>query len=168
MINPPRFALISYGLLTCYLVGLSQGPSATKSKSTSSESKRIKILYDKANNKTTVSRPLMAVKEVPGTIEARFPEGTRNLPSETLHLTAACRRASLANNRLQLTVFTAGEPGHWMDEIGTIKEADFPFLISNFSSNRKFSTHRLDRALVPRRVRRTSPLSKQSAEAMAQ
>ena len=61
--------------------------------------------------------------------------------AERRSLTTGCSRRYSA----------AAERGRWMDEIGTIKEADFPFLISNFSSNRKFSTRRLDRALVPRR-----------------
>jgi hypothetical protein len=65
-----------------------QLPSLAQSKQLSPIPSEVKITYDKKNNETTESVPLVIVKEVPGTIEARFPDGTRNLPSETLRMTA--------------------------------------------------------------------------------
>jgi hypothetical protein len=48
-----------------------------------------------------------------------------------------------------------------------MENEDLSFLIISYlTSSKKFSTRRLDRALVPRRARRTSPLSKRCAEAM--
>ena len=78
--------LIIFGLITCLLVVLSH--TLAMSKPIGAKSSQLKIAYDKTKNETTESVRLMTVVERPGTLEARFPEGIRNLPSETLHMTA--------------------------------------------------------------------------------
>jgi hypothetical protein len=79
MSNVKRLTLIIFGLITCHLLMLSQ---------LSAESSQVKTAYDKTKNETTESLRLMTVMEKPGTIEARFPGGSRNLPSEILRMTA--------------------------------------------------------------------------------
>ena len=75
-------------LLACCFCRLPQVTSIAQSKKTSADSPRLKTVYDKRNDETIVSVPLMSVREVPGKTEARFPEGLRNLPAETLSMTA--------------------------------------------------------------------------------
>lgn len=88
MSSSKQFSLIIFGLTTSLLIMLSQLQTLAMSKPISVESSQVKIAYDKTKNETTESIRLMTVVERPGTIEARFPEGTRNLPSETLRMTA--------------------------------------------------------------------------------
>jgi hypothetical protein len=79
MSNVKRLSLVIFGLITCHLIMSSQ---------LSAESSQVKTAYDKTKNETTESLRLMTVMEKPGTIEARFPGGSRNLPSEILRMTA--------------------------------------------------------------------------------
>ena len=88
LIYVKRIAVIVFVLLTYCLGSLSQVPGIAQSKKSSGDSPRLKTVYDKRNDETIVSVPLMSVREVPGTTEAMFPEGPRKLPSETLTMTA--------------------------------------------------------------------------------
>jgi hypothetical protein len=88
MSSSKQFSLIIFGLTTCLLIVLSQLHTLAMSKPSGAESSQVKIAYDKTKNETTESTRILTVVERPGTIEARFPEGTRNLPSETLRMTA--------------------------------------------------------------------------------
>ena len=81
MASAKRLNLIIVGVIICLLV-VSQLPTAA------AQSSQVKILYDKTKNETTESTRIMTVIELIGTLEGRFPEGTRNLPSETLRMTA--------------------------------------------------------------------------------
>lgn len=85
MSNTKRLSLIKF---TCLLVTLSPLHAVAMSKPIGAGSSQVKTAYDKTKNETTESIRLMTVVERPGTLEARFPEGTRYLPSETLRMTA--------------------------------------------------------------------------------
>jgi hypothetical protein len=88
MSNAKKFSLLKLGLITCLLITLSQLHTFATSKPIGAGSSQLKTAYDKTKNETTESIRLMTIFERPGTLEARFPEGTRNLPSETLRMTA--------------------------------------------------------------------------------
>jgi len=81
MASAKRLTLIIVGVITCLLV-VSQLPTAA------AQSSQVKILYDKTKDETTESTRIMTVIELIGTLEGRFPEGTRNLPAENLKMTA--------------------------------------------------------------------------------
>jgi len=81
MARAKRLTLIIVGVITCLLV-VSQLPTAA------AQSSQVKILYDKTKDETTESTRIMTVIELIGTLEGRFPEGTRNLPAENLKMTA--------------------------------------------------------------------------------
>ena len=81
MASAKRLNLIIVGVIICLLV-VSQLPTAA------AQSSQVKILYDKTKDETTESTRIMTVIELLGTLEGRFPEGTRNLPAENLKMTA--------------------------------------------------------------------------------
>jgi len=81
MASAKRLNLIIVGVIICLLV-VSQLPTAA------AQSSQVKILYDKTKDETTESTRIMTVIELIGTLEGRFPEGTRNLPAENLKMTA--------------------------------------------------------------------------------
>src|SRR6185369_12748466 len=81
MASAKRLTLIIVGVIICLLV-VSQLPTAA------AQSSQVKILYDKTKDETTESTRIMTVIELIGTLEGRFPEGTRNLPAENLKMTA--------------------------------------------------------------------------------
>ena len=87
MSSAKQFTLIISGVITC-LLGVSQLSTLAMSKPISAQSPQVKIAYDQPKNETTESIRIMTVVEKLGTLEGRFPEGTRNLPSETLQMTA--------------------------------------------------------------------------------
>ena len=73
MASAKLLTLLTFGVITCLFV---------------SQSSQVKIAYDQPKNETTESTRIMTVLQRLGTLEARFPEGPRNLPSETLQMTA--------------------------------------------------------------------------------
>jgi hypothetical protein len=85
MASAKRLTLI-ISVITSLLV--SQLHTLAMSKLLSAQSSQVKIAYDKSKDETTESTRIMTVVERLGTLEGHFPEGTRNLPSETLHMTA--------------------------------------------------------------------------------
>jgi len=87
MASTKRLTLITFGVITCLLV-VSQLHTLAMSKLLSTESSQVKTYYDKTNDQTTESTRILTVIQKLGTLEGRFPEGTRNLPSETLQMTA--------------------------------------------------------------------------------
>ena len=87
MASPKRLTLITFGVITCLLV-VSQLHTLAMSKLLTTQSSQVKIVYDQPKNETTESIRIMTVIQKLGTLEGRFPEGIRNLPSETLQMTA--------------------------------------------------------------------------------
>ena len=87
MASAKRLTLITFGGITCLLV-VSQLHTFAMSKLLRAQSSQVKIAYDQPKNETTESIRIMTVIQRLGTFEGRFPEGTRNLPSETLQMTA--------------------------------------------------------------------------------
>ncbi len=87
MANAKRLTLIIFGVIICLLVG-SQLHTLAISKLLSAQSSQVRTTYDKAKDETTESTRIMTVIELISTLEGRFPEGTRNLPAETLRMTA--------------------------------------------------------------------------------
>ena len=87
MASPKRLTLITFGVITCLLV-VSQLHTLAMSKLPTTQSSQVKIVYDPPKNETTESIRIMTVIQKLGTLEGRFPEGIRNLPSETLRMTA--------------------------------------------------------------------------------
>jgi hypothetical protein len=87
MASAKRLTLIIFGVVPCLLVA-SQLHTLAMSNLLNAGSSQVKIAYDKTKDETTESTRIMTVIEKLGTLEGRFPEGTRNLPSETLRMTA--------------------------------------------------------------------------------
>ena len=87
MASAKRLTLITFGVITCLLV-VSQLHTLAMSKLLTTQSSQVKIVYDQPKNETTESIRIMTVIQKLGTLEGRFPEGIRNLPSETLQMTA--------------------------------------------------------------------------------
>jgi hypothetical protein len=82
MASAKRLTLITFGVITCLLV------AQLHTLAIRAQSPQVKIAYDQRKNETTESIRIMTVIQRLGTLEGRFPEGTRNLPSETLQMTA--------------------------------------------------------------------------------
>ena len=87
MASPKRLTLITFGVITCLLV-ISQLHTLAMSKLLTTQSSQVRIVYDQPKNETTESIRIMTVIQKLGALEGRFPEGIRNLPSETLQMTA--------------------------------------------------------------------------------
>jgi hypothetical protein len=85
-----RLSLIVCGFAICCSLALSQNKNSAAHTQGKLKAGRIKTVYDKAKDETTMVLAPMTVSEVPGTIEASFPaEGaTRKLPSATLQMVA--------------------------------------------------------------------------------
>lgn len=87
MASAKRLSLVIFGVIICLLV-VSQLHTLAMPKLLSAQSSQVKATYDKTKDETTESTRIMTVIELISTLEGRFPEGTRNLPAETLRMTA--------------------------------------------------------------------------------
>jgi hypothetical protein len=87
MASAKQLTLIILNVLTSLLV-LSQLHTFAMSKLLSAQTSQVKVTYDKTKDETTESTRIMTVIHLIGTLEGRFPEGTKNLPAETLQMTA--------------------------------------------------------------------------------
>jgi len=81
-------ALVLLGILGFSLVGLSQTTARSQSNVTKRAAIGLNVKYDTERDESIVSTPVTLVRETPGKIEAQFPEGIRNLPSERLYFSA--------------------------------------------------------------------------------
>lgn len=86
MPNLKGYALVVLGILGCSLVGLSQTTGGGQSTVVERDAIGLNVKYDTERDKSIVSTPITLVREVAGKLEAQFPEGNRNLPSEQLFL----------------------------------------------------------------------------------
>jgi len=80
-------ALVLFSLVLSCATGSAQNQTATNP-SRKPLPKGVKAVYDKTTDQTTVVSSVLRVREVPGKLEARSPEGTLRLPAEQLEVLA--------------------------------------------------------------------------------